>query len=173
MPHSLRVQVFCPDRTGLVAGLTNTLFDLDANLGDTHFAVLGQGAEFSAVVQVSDDVQAEQVRAALAATPEAKGADISVSAFDAWTNPDGGPEVSHEVIVTGGDRPGLVTRLAEVFGDFGANIATMHAQPLPHEAGQYIIRFAVFIPAARADACLSTVFNTAQSLGLDYRVSEP
>ncbi len=173
MPHSLRVRVFCPDRTGLVAGLTNTLFDLDANLGDTRFAVLGAGAEFSAVVSVPDDVRAEQVRAALEGTPEAKGAEVSVSAYDAWTNPDGGPEVTHEVIVTGGDRPGLVTRLAEVFGDFGANIATMNAQPLPHEADQYAIRFAVAIPAARAAACLATVANTAQSLGLSYRVLEP
>ncbi|MBB4286692.1 glycine cleavage system protein R [Roseospira goensis] len=173
MPHSLHVQVFCPDRTGLVAGLTGTLFDLGANLGDTRFSVLGQGAEFSAVVTVADDVTADQVQAALAGTPEAREAEITVTAYDAWTKPDDGSAVTHHVYVSGGDRPGLVTRLAEVFGDFDANIMTLNAYPVPREAGQYVIRFAVAIPPGRTDACLATVSNTAQALGLNYRVEAP
>lgn len=173
MPQNLHVQVFCPDRTGLVAGLTGALFDLGANLGDTRFAVLGQGAEFSAVVSVADDVAPETVQAALAGTPEARNAEITVTPYDSWANPDGGPEITHHVYVSGGDRPGLVTRLAEVFGDFGANIATMNAQAMPHDPGQYVIRFAVAVAPGRADACLATVSNTAQSLGLTYRVERP
>lgn len=173
MPHSLHVQVFCPDRTGLVAGLTGALFDLGANLGDTRFAVLGQRAEFSGVVMVPAGLTPEQVHAALEGVPEARDADIIVTPYDTWSRPDGGPDITHHVYVSGGDRPGLVTRLAEVFGDFGANIATMNAQVMPHEAGQYIIRFAVAIPPGRADACLATVSNTAQALGLTYRVEQP
>ncbi|SDE29215.1 glycine cleavage system protein R [Rhodospira trueperi] len=170
MPHTLHVQVFCPDRTGLVSGLTAALFDLGANLGDTRFAVLGQRAEFSAVVSVADDITAEQVGAAMRDCPEAVEADVSVMPYDAWVNPEGGPNITHHVYVTGGDRPGLVTRLAEVFGDFDANIATMNAQAMPQDSSQYIIRFAVAIPSGRESACLATVSNTAQSMGMTYRV---
>jgi len=170
MPHSLHVQVFCPDRTGLVAGLTGTLFDLGANLGDTRFSVLGQGAEFSTVVSVADEIDAEQVHAALSSTPEATGADITVTPYDTWAVADGGPDITHRVFVSGGNRPGLVARLAEVFGDFEANIATMNAQQMPHDTSQYVIRVAVAIPPGRASACLATVSNTAEALGLSYRV---
>jgi len=170
MPHSLHVQVYCPDRTGLVAGLTAALYDLGANLGDTRFAVLGQRAEFSAVVSVPDDTGPEQVRAALNDVPEAREAEVSVTPYDAWVNPGGGPAITHHVYVTGVDRPGLVARLAEVFGDFDANIATMNAQAMPNESGHYIIRFAVAIPSGRARSCLATVSNTAESLGMSYRV---
>jgi glycine cleavage system transcriptional repressor len=170
MPHSLHVQVFCPDRTGLVAGLTGALFDLDANLGDTRFAVLGHGAEFSAILVVTEDIDADRVRAALAAVPEAADAEITVSPYDDWAGGAGGPEITHRVSVSGGDRPGLVTRLAEVFGDYEANIATLNAQQMPHDPSQYVIRAAVAIPPGRAAACLATVSNTAEALGLTYRI---
>ncbi|MQX36773.1 glycine cleavage system protein R [Roseospira navarrensis] len=170
MPHSLHVQVFCSDRTGLVAALTGALFDLGANLGDTRFAVLGQGAEFSAVITVADDIDADQVKRAVADLPQAAEAEITVTPYDAWAGTDGGPAITHRVYVSGGDRPGLVTRLAEVFGDFEANIATLNSQQMPHDPGQYVIRAAVAIPPGRAAACLATVSNTAEALGLGYRV---
>ncbi|KAA5604638.1 amino acid-binding protein [Roseospira marina] len=170
MPHSLHVQVFCSDRTGLVAGLTGALFDLGANLGDARFAVLGQGAEFSAVVTVPDETDAGQLRDALAGTPEAEGAEVTVTPYDAWAGGPGGSTITHRVFVSGGDRPGLVTRMAEVFGDFEANIATLNAQQMPHDPSQYLIRFAVAIPPERTAACLATISNTAESLGLGFRV---
>ena len=43
------VSTFCPDRVGLVSAVTGHLFGLGANLRDATFAVMGSGAEFSAV----------------------------------------------------------------------------------------------------------------------------
>jgi len=178
MSHTLLAMVFCPDRTGLVAGLSAALFDLGANLGDTRFAVLGQGAEFSAVLTVDDDLTPAQVEAALKGVPAAEGAEISVRPYDAWAESRDAAPITHLVYVSGGNRPGLVARLAEVFGDFDANIVTMNAQPLPGDARkgaveQYVVRFAVAIPGGRMEACLATVSNTAQALGLSYRVESP
>src|SRR5262245_7561107 len=47
MAKSALVSVICEDRTGLIAAITGRMFDLGINLGDTTFAVLGTGAEFT------------------------------------------------------------------------------------------------------------------------------
>ena len=58
MPNVL-VSVFCPDRTGLVSAIAGRLFEIGANLGDTSFAVLGAGAEFSAICDIPAHVSAD------------------------------------------------------------------------------------------------------------------
>jgi glycine cleavage system transcriptional repressor len=60
-----------------------------------------------------------------------------------------------------------------VFAQYGANIVRLEARKLSAaEGGLYVTRFAVFIPADRADLCLATVANTAGTLGLECRVEE-
>ena len=71
-------------------------------------------------------------------------------------------------MVSGGDRPGLIARLSEVFGQFNANIVRMDAQRLP-EQGLYVTRFAVSL-TERVEACLATVANTAGELNLACHV---
>jgi glycine cleavage system transcriptional repressor len=164
------ISIFCPDRTGLVAAITGRLFELGANLRDTSFAMLGGGAEFTSVCDLPADVPAAEVEGDLAAMPELAGARVSVRAYelDATHGPLG--RVTHRVMVSGGDRPGLIARLSEVFGQFNANIVRMDAQQVP-EHNLYVTRFAVSIPS-RADACLTTVANTAEELDLSCHVEE-
>jgi glycine cleavage system transcriptional repressor len=163
------ISIFCPDRTGLVAAITGRLFETGANLGDTSFSMLGSGAEFTSVCEIPDDAPAAEVEADLAALPELAGAQVSVRRFelDAAHGPAG--RITHRVVVSGGDRPGLVARLSEVFGQYSANIVRMDAQRVP-EQGIYATRFAVAIPAERTEACLNTVANTAGELNLSCHV---
>lgn len=158
------VSIFCPDRTGLVAAITGRLFDLGADLGDTSFAMLGSGAEFTSVCDLPASVEAAEIEADLSRLPILAGARVAVRPFelDAAHGPAG--TITHRVVVSGGDRPGLVARLSEVFGEFQANIVRMDAQRLP-EQGIYVTRFSVSIPA-RAEACLTTVANTAGEMNL-------
>jgi glycine cleavage system transcriptional repressor len=164
------ISVFGPDRTGLVAAITGRLFELGANLGDTSFAMLGTGAEFTSVCDLPADVTAAEVEEDLAAMPEMAGMSVSVRPFE--LEPSHGPSgrITHRVVLMGGDRPGLIARLSEVFGQFKANIVRLDAQRLPDE-GLYVTRFAVSI-GERADACLNTVANTAGELGLACKVEE-
>ena len=166
--RSLLISVFCPDRTGLVAAITGALFDIGVNLGDTSFSMLGAGAEFTSVSEVPDSLSAIEVEESLVSLPLLKGARVSVRTFD--LEADHGPKgrITHRVAVTGGDRPGLVARLSEVFGEYHANIVRMDAQKYP-EQGLYVTRFAVSIPE-RTDACLATIANTAGELHLDCHV---
>lgn len=160
------VTVLCPDKTGLVSAITGTLWEQGANLLDTSFSVLGGGADFSAVCELPAVVAETDVAQALAALELLSGAEINVRAYD--FDPLHGPEgdVTHRITVSGGDQPGLVARLCETFVEFGANIVTLNAGPLAEQQGRYVIRLAVSIPETAADACIATVTNTAEALGL-------
>lgn len=166
MSHVL-LTVFCPDRTGLVATIAGRLFEIGANLGDTSFSVLGTAAEFTAICKIPPYIAAEQLREDLSAMPELAGATVGVSpfGFDAQHGPSA--RITHVVLVSGGDRPGLIARLSEAFTQFKANIVRMDAQSMPDRRGsRYVTRFAVNIPSASADSCINTVANTAEELGL-------
>lgn len=165
MPLAL-ISFFAPDRTGLVAAVAGRLFELGANLGDASFAVLGAGAEMSAVSDIPESLSLDELKTHLQALPEMKDARLEVTPFS--LDPAHGPQgrVTHRITVAGGDRPGLVARLSEVFGDFDANIVTMNAEHVPGMGGttRYIIRFAVALPEGRANSCLATIANTAEEL---------
>lgn len=166
MSYAAHVTLFCPDRTGLVAAVAGTLFELGADLGDTSFAVLGEGAEFAAVCTLPDDVPVEAVEAALRALPELAGAEIGVRRYA--LGPEHGPsgEVTHRITVFGGDQPGLIARICETFVQFGANLVTLNSGRALGRGGHYVMRISVSIPPEVADACLATVANTAESLHL-------
>lgn len=159
------VSVFCPDRTGLVAAVTGRLFDLGINLGDTSFSVLGSGAELTAVCECPDTLSFEELEDALKDMTELGPAEIKVSAFK--LDPKHGPagEVTHHVTVRGGDQPGLVARICEVFIEFRANIVRLDAG---NENDDYVIRLWVNIPPSAVDACLATLKNTAEGLQLSF-----
>lgn len=167
---SALISVFCSDRPGLVAAIAGRLFDLGVNLGDSSFAMLGGGAEFTSVCDLPAELAPAEIQADLSRLPELAEARVSVRLFelDAAHGPLG--RITHRVVVSGGDRPGLVARLSEVFGQFHANIVRMDAQRVP-EQGVYITRFSVSIPT-RVDACLSTINNTAGELNLSCHIEQ-
>jgi len=168
------VSVFCPDRTGLVAAIAGRLFEIGANLGDTSFAVLGAAAEFTSVCEIPPHFTPDELRADLAALPDLAGARIEVSPFGLEAQHGPTARITHVVSVSGGDRPGLIARLSEVFNQFKANIVRMDAQRVPVAGGsRYVTRFAVSIPDASAEACLNTVSNTAGELGLSSAWESP
>ncbi|MDP6563959.1 MAG: ACT domain-containing protein [Alphaproteobacteria bacterium] len=164
MANTALITIFCPDRPGLVAAITGNLFDQGANFGDTGFTVLGSGAEFAAVCDLPDGLDLDTVKRSLQQMPELAEAEIGVRpfAFDAEHT-----QVNHEITVSGGDQPGLIARLCEVLGSFGANIVTLNAGPGPGRGmDEYVIRITAWIPERRATACLTTMANTVEALQL-------
>lgn len=164
---SLLIQIFARDEPGLVASISDCLFHLGLNLGDTTFAVLGTGAEFTVVVEEPVPVSIGEIQERLGDLPELEGSDIHVEEFD--IAPVHGPSahITHRITIRGDDQPGLVARLTEVFGDYGANIVRMNAERIPRAGGStYVIRLAVWLPETREAACLAAVRNTASQLQL-------
>ncbi len=169
MSSTILVSIFSPDRTGLVAAITGNLFDLGANLAGTTFTVLGTGSEFNAVAELPEDVTIKDVEQDLKSISLLEEAQISVTPFT--LNPDQGPSgrITHRISISGGDRPGLIARLCEVFVEYKANIVRLNAERLPgNSEDQYIIRFSVWLADDKADKCLATIANTAGELKLSY-----
>jgi glycine cleavage system transcriptional repressor len=129
--------------------------------------VLGRGAEFAALAELPKGVGPADVGSGLRELSELRQAEISVRPFALDPRHGLAGEVTHRIVVAGGDQPGLVARLCETFVGFGANIVTLNAGASPDpSAARYTIQLAVSIPPGAASACLATVSNTAQSLGL-------
>ncbi len=169
MTQTLVIRIVCSDRTGLIAAVTGQLFDIGADLGDTAFQAVAGRAEFSAVCQLPDSVEAAALRADLTALPDLAGGQVTVESPHA----DADAQVTHRIVVSGGDRPGLIARLSEVFGQYDANIVRLDANRIPGaNGGRYVTRLAVTIPPARAQACLATVVNTAGELRLSCHWEE-
>lgn len=167
MTHFVLISVTGPDQVGLVAALTGRLHDMGANLGDTSFAVLGTGFEFTSVAELPADVSADQAATDLAGLPLLAGADITVQDFRHGATHDESGRVTHRIRVEGGDQAGLVARMSEVFGEFGANIVRMYSEKVPGRHGdRYSMIYNVWIPEDVARRCLATVDNTAQQMHL-------
>ncbi|MFM9845290.1 MAG: glycine cleavage system protein R [Dongiaceae bacterium] len=167
MGKSALVSIICEDRTGLVAAITSRMFDLGINLGDTTFAVLGTGAEFTTLCEIPDDVSLGEVESDLLELPELENAKLTVSpfSFQATHAPSG--KITHRIEIVGDDSPGLIARLSEVFGDYGANIVRLNSERIPGASGaRYATRIAVSIPKEKEQACLATVANTAAQMSL-------
>jgi glycine cleavage system transcriptional repressor len=167
------VSILCQDRVGLVSTVAGCLFDLGINLGDATFAAMGRGAEFRALCEMPDHLSSSDLEAALRALPELHGAQVSVIryGFDLAHGPAN--RITHRIEVGGGDQPGLIARLSEIFMQFDANIVRLDAQKLPADrTDQYVTRFAVALPRAQAVSCLAAVQNTAGNLGLSFHVEE-
>jgi glycine cleavage system transcriptional repressor len=164
--HTLLVTLTGKDRLGLISAVTGRLFDLGINLGDTSFSILGTGFDFTAVCDTPADLSVKDVEQELEALPELGGASVGVEPFDLTPTQAPNAQITHRVEVSGGDRPGLIARLTEVFQDFGANLVRMNSVrvPLGGDNYRYVTSFSVFIPAGRADTCLAAVSNTASAL---------
>ncbi len=164
------VSILCRDRVGLVSAIADHLFGAGVNLGDTAFAVLGTGAEFTSVCELPDGVTIQELEEGLARIPELEGAQVRVVPFAFEPSPGPMGRITHRVEVSGGDQLGLIARLSEIFTHYGANIVRLEAQKLPdRQGGRYVTRFAVSLPPDRAEICLAAVGNTAGSLGLASR----
>ncbi len=173
MAKNALVTVIGPDRQGLIADIAGRLFDLSVNLGDTTFAVLGEIAEFTCLAEVPDQVSLSDVARDLASLEGLADANISVTTFKMGPVHTERGHITHRIELSGPDRPGVVARLSEVFGQFGANIVRMNSEHVPGKGqDSYITRFAVFVPERRAAACLATLANTAGEMRMTFRYEE-
>jgi glycine cleavage system transcriptional repressor len=162
------VSIICEDHPGLIADVAGRLYDLGINLGDTTFAVLGGGAEFTLVAKLPDDrLSLTELERELKSLPALTGAHLSVSTFQYRESHDEHARITHRIEIVGDDSPGLVARLSEAFRAFGANIVRLNSESVASASGaRFLLRMAVWVPAGKEEACLATVANTAGQMNL-------
>jgi glycine cleavage system transcriptional repressor len=173
MARNALISIICADRKGLVADIAGHLFDLNLDLGDTTFAVLGGVAEFTCIAEVPAGLTLKQIEKDLQHIPDMADGRITVASFDMRAVHDRSGHITHRIEVDGPDRPGVIARLSEMFGQFGANIVRLNSERIPAKGhDRYVTRFAVAIPPRRAAACLAAVANTAGELRMTFRWEE-
>lgn len=163
MTQTLLISIFCPDKTGLISAITGTLFNLGVNLGDTNFAVLGTGAEFTTVCD--SPIGLQELEQTLCHLPELEGAQIKLSHFDLSAIHGPTAKITHQIVLQGADHLGLIAQLTETLASFQVNVVRLNSERIPGYAEvQYLISIAVYIPSTREEACLAAISNTASSL---------
>ncbi len=168
------VTVSSEDQQGLIAAISRALFELDINLGDASYNVLGRGGRFVALCLAPASMDGGRIRDALRATPVLDAAQVEVVPFDLPVrHRDEG--IAVRVVFSGRDMPGLVAQITELAQDFSANIEQMQTRVVQGEAGDaYRIEMVLTVPEARREALLSALQNVASGLGLDFRTgTEP
>lgn len=165
------ISIVGPDQVGLIAEVTGRLFDLGINLADTSFSVLGQGCEFSCVAEAMEEISSMEIQNDLENLESLQQADVKVSTYRFSSDHEESAEVTHIIDVEGGDQPGLVARLAEVFIQYDANVVRMNSTRSYDEKnrGLYITSYAICVDDKRAAACIAAINNTAGQLNLNCR----
>ena len=151
MSGTALISIICEDHSGLIAEVTGRLFDLGINLGDTTFAVLGGGAEFTLVAKLPQGISLTDVEKELKTLPLLKDAKLTVAAFQYRESHDEQAHITHRVEITGDDSPGLVARLSEALPKFGANIVRLNSESVPSASGaRFLLRMARCPPRGRS-----------------------
>ena len=122
MKNSVLISIFCEDQTGLVANITSRLFDLGINLGDTNFAVLGSGAEFTSVCEIPQNITLDVLKNELKEIDHLVNARIDIQPFTLETTQGSGSKITHTITISGGDQPALIARICETLIEYGTKL---------------------------------------------------
>lgn len=144
------------NRPGIVADLSELIYDCDCNLEDSSMTVLG--SEFAVLLLLSG--QGEDVGERLSAACKRLEWEKRLTVFfrplegDPTSVPPPGETHRHVLTATGLDKAGIVARVSRCLADAGINIREMETQSRPEpESGApfYTMRIEMDVPAA-ADA---------------------
>jgi glycine cleavage system transcriptional repressor len=127
------------DRPGIVAAVTQALFEQGVNLGET--SMLRLGGNFTIMMMVSGAEDADALRKQLGPVIEAQGMCLHVDPIDARLHEHLLPNV--QVTVSGADRAGIVAQVTQVLAACGFNILDLESDVAgTTEAPVYIMQIA-------------------------------
>lgn len=166
------VTVIGNDRTGIVAAVTRILFESGCNLADATSTILSGHFSMMLIVSLPEGVSSEQAEKRLA--PVASELDLVITVRDVHEADLGVAEATHVISVYGGDRPGIVYRVAEHLSAAGVNITNLSSRVIGTDASPV---YALMLEVAAGPEVTGAVLeeNLAelkQELGVDISVNE-
>ena len=161
------ISIFCKDRPGVFADLTDTLAFMGANLHDMSASQLGEGVILIGVSVWSREVPVDEIERRIRELPGLDDAQVHINAYpyrDYTTE-----LVTHVVrLSTVVDKPGDLAALCAVFAEYRANLMRAHARRLLTDKGwEYRIVMEATVPRLAATSCMAGLEYTAQRLGYD------
>lgn len=140
----LVLSMFGADQPGLVSGLTEILYDREANLGDADMTRIGGTFAFILTFSLPDE-NVDGVKEDLKNFSEEKDLLISTAPDDDFESEWGSVDPDTLVSVYGSDRPGIVYRVSEELAARDVNICDLHSSRNDEE-DLYIMTLEVHTP---------------------------
>lgn len=126
MPH-FSVTAIGRDRPGIVAALSDALYDLEGNIEDSRMSILRGHFSVMLIVSTPASTGREEVDGRLQRTATELGLEaIAVSEVDELTPAEA--ESTHVLTVYGADHPGIVRAVSAALAEHGANVVDLSTQ---------------------------------------------
>jgi glycine cleavage system transcriptional repressor len=151
------------DRPGIVASISQVLFDHGCNLEDSSMEILRGNFAVMLVFEAPDAATASSLEAALRDACDAMAITFSVLEVDDLART---PEPTHVVTVYGADKPGILARTSATLADAGANITNLSSRLVGHTEPVYVLEIEVEVQDD-ADAVEARVNDLAREVGVD------
>jgi glycine cleavage system transcriptional repressor len=165
-----------PDRTGIVAGITDVLFRHGCNIEESSMTILAE--EFSWILIVSHPTPApteavqeafNQLEAQLGVTLFLR--ELAPHAPIASYPPEAEPIM---ISVCGHDRTGITFQVAHLLSDFKVNITDLNAQTIAGEDGPVYIMMieAAVLPETDRTSLETSLQTLSKELGVEISVRD-
>ena len=146
------------DRPGIVAAVTQVLFEHGCNIEDSRMAILGGHFSMMLILALPEGTAVDRLEEALSEPGRALDLVVTVrpvgeTAADAAA---GSPFV---VSVYGADHPGIVARVSGLLAEHGVNISDLATHVIEGDPPVYVMVLEVTLPsdAAPVEAALKTL----------------
>jgi glycine cleavage system transcriptional repressor len=169
-----KVSVFVlgPDRPGIIAAVSKTLFEQGCNLEDVSQTILQ--TEFMAIfiASMNDDKKEEAVLAAVRAEVKPMGLFVHLDPLAKTGARQQSPAEPFIITTIGPDRPGLVAGVTEVLASHGINITNLKAvSRTEHNLQNFVMIYEIDVPSAVDYPAFRTALNNrGHELGQDVNL---
>ena len=136
------------DRPGIVADLAELIFECDCNLEDSSMTLLG--SEFAVLLLLSGEGAEVERRLSAGCKQLEWEKRLTVFFRPLERAPTPTSVATHEGLVTGLDKAGIVARVARVLADHGVNVTAFASQSRPEPGSGtpiYTMRIRMALPA--------------------------
>lgn len=156
------------DRPGIVAAVTDVLYQEGGNLEDCRCALLGGHFAMVMIVALPDGSDAASLETALTVAGAPINVTATVRSIDeaARTESAGTPVI---VSVYGADHPGIVAKVSRALANRRASITDLATRIIEGERPIYVMILEVTLPAGLESATLDADLR-ALELGVDISI---
>jgi glycine cleavage system transcriptional repressor len=158
------------DRVGIVAELTQALFELGCNLLDSSMTLLRGEFALILMTELPDNVSIERLETSMAALEKQLGMRVHVRSMEPeeLLEAEASEENPFIVSVYGADKPGIVAKITRTLSDAGMNITDVQTKSTGSAENKIFVMILEVTAPARVS--VATLEQTLRSIGQQMQV---